>query len=110
MTTESVQPARRSIRANGHGAEKLEHGRADAIDVSRLSPAEQASLRRQLDRLHPNSPHEASKPPSLDAACGLIRTAGAARTSREDEVRYRVDPDIWDLPQFASTPFDQLVT
>jgi site-specific recombinase XerD len=25
-------------------------------------------------------------------------------------VRYRVDPDIWDLPQFASIPYDQLVS
>jgi hypothetical protein len=24
-------------------------------------------------------------------------------------VRYRVDPTIWDLPQFAEIPFDQLV-
>ena len=39
-----------------------------------------------------------------------MSAAKSAGTSREDEVRYRVDPSIWDLPQFAATPFDQLVT
>ena len=45
-----------------------------------------------------------------DRSYGLIASAGAARTSREDEVRYRVDPNIWDLPQFASFSYDQLVS
>src|SRR5262249_3945516 len=90
--------------------------RTDHIDLTWLSPAERAALRRQLDRLRASraaqesSSSEASENRKLEASCGLIATVGAARTSREDEVRYRVDPNIWDLPQFAFIPYDQLVS
>ena len=69
----------------------------DQIDVSRLSGAERAALRRQLDRLQASrvapfgTSTESGDDRSLDADYGLIAAAGAARTSREDEVRYRVD-------------------
>jgi hypothetical protein len=92
--------------------------RAEEIDLSWLSPAERAALRRQLSRLRASKAAKEGASPEegggegggLEAICGLIATAGAARTSREDEVRYRVDPNIWDLPQFASMPYDQLVS
>ena len=90
--------------------------RTDHIDLSWLSPAERAALRRQLDRLRASraaqesASSEASENRKLEASCGLIATVGAARTSREDEVRNRVDPNIWDLPQFAFIPYDQLVS
>src|SRR5215467_5225960 len=106
------EPARDGLRRGL--TRRREH--PEHIDVSWLSPAEHAELRRQLRRLR------AAKAGQLDAdseachvqtrgpTCDLISSAGAARTSREDEVRYRVDPNIWDLPQFASMPYDQLVS
>jgi len=90
--------------------------RTDHIDLSWLSPAERAALRRELDRLRASKAARESASPEagenrrLEAPYGLIAGAGAARTSREDEVRYRVDPNIWDLPQFASISYDQLVS
>jgi site-specific recombinase XerD len=116
MARRSIQQATRTVRADAPVAVQGKRGeRAEAIDVSWLSPAEKATLRRQLDRLRAgraarNAGSQVGKPPTLDAACGLIAVTGAARTSREDEVRYRVDPNIWDLPQFAFIPFDQLVS
>jgi hypothetical protein len=67
--------------------------RADQIDLSWLWPAERAALRRQLNRLRASK--AAQKSPSseagenrrLEASYGLIAVAGAARPSREDEVR-----------------------
>ena len=103
--------ARRNAAAKARSGE-----RADQIDLSWLSPAERAALRRQLNRLRASkaaqeSPSsEAGENRRLEASYGLIAVAGAARTSREDEVRYRVGPNIWDLPQCASIPYDQLVS
>jgi site-specific recombinase XerD len=91
----------------------------DQIDLSWLSSAERGALRRELHRLRlsratpATASAEAGQDEGLewvDTSYGLIASAGAARTSREDEVRYRVDPNIWDLPQFASISYDQLVS
>jgi site-specific recombinase XerD len=90
--------------------------RTDQIDLSWLSRAERAALRRDLNRLRASRSSnktacsEAGEDRGLEGSCGLIAAAGAARTSRGDEVRYRVDPNIWDLPQFALMPYDQLVS
>src|SRR5207253_1086228 len=86
---------------------------------TRISSAERGALRRELHRLRlrratpATASAEAGQDEGLEGAdpsYGLIASAGAARTSREDEVRYRVDPNIWDLPQFASISYDQLVS
>ena len=91
----------------------------EQIDLSWLSSAERGALRRELHRLRlsratpATGSAEAGQDEGLewaDRSYGLIASAGAARTSREDEVRYRVDPNIWDLPQFASFWYDQLVS
>ena len=100
-------PARRSGAAPaGDGPEQ--------IDLSWLSAGERDALRRELNRLRASkaaSPSGAArKAVLLESSYGLIGGAGAARTSREDKVRYRVDPNIWDLPQFSSMPYDQLMS
>lgn len=93
------------------GAKKTRHEEQGDLDLSWLSVAERAVLRRELNRRRASSGSSAaSESSAFEASCGLIVSARAARTSREDEVRYRVDPNIWDLPQFASMPYDQLVS
>src|SRR5207248_3998403 len=111
----SVGPASNGLPQAPPGAATNRPGeQTDQIDVSWLSRAERVALRRELNRLRASKAVSPSSAPvearTLEGSCGLIAPAGAARTSRGGEVRYRVDPNIWDLPQFASIPYDQLVS
>ena len=86
------------------------------LNLAALSADELGDLQRQITRLQASRTtmvfDSAQEPVSLVPVvprCDVIAAAVHARTSREDEVRYRVDPNIWDLPQFAEIAFDQLV-
>src|SRR5207248_5369699 len=100
-------------QASPGAATNMPGEQTDQVDVSLAFARRAHCLRRELNRLRASKAVSPSSAPgetrTLEGSCGLIAPAGAARTSRGDEVRYRVDPNIWDLPQFASIPYDQLV-
>lgn len=91
---------------------------APEVTLATLSAEQLGDLQRQIARLQASraatttAASATQQPSAVEPAvpgCDVMGLAEYARTSREDEVRYRVDPTIWDLPQFSEIPFDQLV-